>query len=387
VIRPTVVFGSEGWGFKSLRARCLNQSLTIKIDESSQLVVRPGNGVDTQTVPILVVSVFGWHGAILDPLVKRLRHWRNVDYSSSHAIAQGWRPDREPRLVIVCDIGVVVHGLRNAFPSALFMHIGHGLISKNVTRHYPAADFVCAASDQSIERFTQSGHIPRKQFFATGFIQTDPLFRATDPLFRSLSKSRRVPGSSYDSTIIYAPTWNRSLNSAEMFGDTLVEKIRGQNDRIRIVIKPHPHINVAFPEWIEMWSRMSRQMTNVELRDPDSDLVPALLEADAMVSDASSAIFQFVILNRPIVLVNNPARFMDAGAFDPTGIEWLWRDIADEVDDVEDVCDAVRQALAHPDHRESQRLLRRRQLFGDFTDGRSCERVHSAVVHVLEKFL
>lgn len=328
---------------------------------------------------ILIVTVFDWHRSILDPLVSRFRAWRDVDYASTDEIAHGWRPTREPDLVIVCDAGAV-RGLRDFFPSALFMHVGHGLISKNQTAyHYREADFVCVASQHVVERLTDIGHAPRKRFFATGLIQTDPLFTSRS----SREKARR---SVCDSAVVYAPTWNDSLTSAAMFGDALTEKIRGENNRIRVVIKPHPHINVVRPEWIEMWSQMSQQFTNVELLDPDSDLIPALLDADLMVSDASSAIFHFLALNRPIVLVNNPARFSDENAFDPNGIEWLWRDMADEVETIDAVEEAVRRVLGDPKHREQERLHRRYQLFGGLTDGRSCERVHSAAVHVLEKY-
>lgn len=328
---------------------------------------------------ILIVTVFDWHRTILDPLVGRFREWRDVDYASTDEIAHGWRPTREPDLVIVCDAGAV-RGLRDFFSSALFMHVGHGLISKNQTAyHYREADFVCVASQHVVERLTGIGHAPRKRFFATGLIQTDPLF-----LFgRSREKARR---SVCDATVVYAPTWNDSLTSAAMFGDALIEKIRGENNRIRVVIKPHPHINVVRPEWIQMWSQMSQRCVNVDLLDPESDLIPTLLEADVMVSDASSAIFHFLALNRPIVLVNNPDRFHDDNAFDPNGIEWLWRDIADEVNTVDEVAETVRQVLDNPVHREHERLHRRQQLFGGLTDGRSCERVHSAAVHVLEKY-
>jgi len=171
-----------------------------------------------------------------------------------------------------------------------------------------------------------------------------------------------------------------------MFGDSLVQHIRGDDDQIHITIKPHPHIAVVQPEWIDMWKQMSENYVNVILCDADSDLIPTLCNADLMVSDASSAVFHFLALNRPIVLVNNPQRFTDGDAYDPNGIEWKWRDIAIEVDDVNGVASAVAEGLRDPTTCEPQRLQRRHELFGGLTDGRSCERVHSAAVHVLEMY-
>jgi hypothetical protein len=328
---------------------------------------------------VVVATVFDWHRAILDPLVCRFREWRDVDYVSTDDILTGWRPARDPQLVVVCDAGAV-RWLREIFSSALFMHVGHGLISKNQTSyHYREPDFVCVASQSMVHRLTDLRHTPRQRFFATGLIQTDPLFRVSKIPRSTIRRDGRM-------SVVYAPTWNDSLTSAEMFGDTLVQKIRGDNKKIKIVIKPHPHIAVARPEWIAMWTDIARENTNVYLCDADSDLIPALLQADLMVSDASSAVFHFLALNRPIVLVNNPQRFNDADAYDPDGIEWTWRDIAVEIDHVDDVKDAVKIEVNAPQNRETQRLSRRRQLFGGLTDGRSCERVHSAAVHVLERF-
>jgi CDP-glycerol glycerophosphotransferase (TagB/SpsB family) len=103
-----------------------------------------------------------------------------------------------------------------------------------------------------------------------------------------------------------------------------------------------------------------------------------------MVSDSSSAIFHFLALNRPIVLVNNPQRFGDSNAYDPNGIEWQWRDIAEEVEDIQDLAAAVQRELNAPKNRSELRTKRQFDLFGDLTDGQSCERVHSAAVHLLQ---
>jgi hypothetical protein len=336
--------------------------------------------VKRTSVGILVVTVFDWHCVILDPLVQRFREWRDVDYISIEAIVGGWRPAQVPQLIVVCDAGVV-RLLRDVFPTSLFMHVGHGLISKNQTSyHYCEPDFVCVASQAIANRLTALQHKPRRRFFATGLIQTDPLFRSNQTRSASGANTKRA-------TVVYAPTWNESLTSVAMFGSQLIQKIRGDDEDINIVIKPHPHIAVVRPEWIEMWTQMTRDNHNVRLCDAHSDLIPVLLESDLMVSDASSAIFHFLALNRPIVLVNNAHRFDDVGAYDPNGIEWQWRDIANEVDDVNAVRSVVKSALRQPMINQEQRLRRRYEMFGGLTDGRSLERIHSAALHVVDEYL
>lgn len=326
---------------------------------------------------VLILTVFDWHRAILDPLVNRFREWRDVDYASTSDIVLGWRPNIQPHLVIVCDAGAV-QWLRKIFPHSLFMHVGHGLISKNQTSyHYREPDFICVASQHIVDRLEALDQVPRNQFFVTGLMQTDLLFR-----YAETSKKNNVE--CYHSSVIYAPTWNEALTSAAIFGNELVQLIRGQDERVRIVIKPHPHISVVRPDWIDMWHDISLKHENVILCDPASDLIPVLLDADLMVSDASSAIFHFLALNRPIVLVNNPQRFDDSDAYDPNGIEWQWRDIAEEIEDIQDLAAVVRRELSAPENRAEERVIRRYDLFGDLTDGQSCERVHTAAVQILE---
>ena len=44
------------------------------------------------------------------------------------------------------------------------------------------------------------------------------------------------------------------------------------------------------------------------VKDAHADVVPACSPGDVLVSDASSIIFEFLALDRPIVLVTNPRR-------------------------------------------------------------------------------
>jgi CDP-glycerol glycerophosphotransferase (TagB/SpsB family) len=330
---------------------------------------------------VLFIKVYAWHGPMLDRVLPLLPAEMDVLSIDGRSLDEGWRPEKSPALVVLADAGAIRH-LRPAFPGALFLHVGHGLISKNETGyHYHQADYICVASDAAADRLLQRGHVPRKAYLATGLVQMDPLFSAGETA--DMLRVPEVPVS-----ILYAPTWNPSLSSAMMFGTTLVTAIRGNDDRIGLVIKPHPHTAVAHPEWIAMWRQLALDGPNVMLTDPQSDLVPAMLGADLMISDASSAMFQFLALNRPMILVDNPQRLSAPGCFDPAGIEWRWRDIGVRVQDAGEVASAVRDALQTPESPLQQSLQaarqrRRTELFGSLTDGRAAERVASAIQKII----
>ena len=117
------------------------------------------------------------------------------------------------------------------------------------------------------------------------------------------------------------------------------------------------------------------------IEDPTANVIPYLKRADLLVSDASSVIFQFLALDRPIVLITNPERRRSTH-FDPNGIEWRWRDVGEEVHDVENLPSVVGEALDNPAGRAERRVHYRQKLFGDLTDGRAAERIAQKIAEI-----
>jgi CDP-glycerol glycerophosphotransferase (TagB/SpsB family) len=92
-------------------------------------------------------------------------------------------------------------------------------------------------------------------------------------------------------------------------------------------------------------------------------------------------IFEYLALDRPIVLVTNPER-RSVAHFDPNGIEWRWRDVGTEVHDVAELPAAVSAALDNPAFRADRRAHYRQQLFGDYADGRAAERIAQKITEL-----
>lgn len=275
--------------------------------------------------------------------------------------------DFRPDVVVTADSHISY--LRAWLPDALFVWVRHGLISKNTS--YLAsriADFACMPSEAVCDGYAAHGGTPRRDFWATGYVQMDSLFRAERSPPRVAQKNgKRV--------VLYAPTWNATLSSAPMLGSRVVELIRGRRRDVTLVIKPHPVIADRNPEWIETWRALAAREENVELvEDPSANIMPYLEAADLLISDASSVIFEFLALDRPIILISNPARHGTAH-FDATGIEWRWRDVGEELDDVNDLPCAVERALDDPGANAKRRADYRLRLFGEYTDGRAAERI------------
>ena len=273
----------------------------------------------------------------------------------------------QPQVVLMAESYASV--LRSRLPGALFVWLGNGLLSRNST-YYTAMtnDIACVTSESNRDWYSRNGGKPRREFWVTGYVQMDPLFR-DDPLPIPL------PLDSENKTILYAPTWNEGLSSAQMLGDRLVELIRGKRRDMNIIIKPHPLLFERQPDLLLIWRGIAELEENIHMVDnPVADVIPYMQHSDLLISDASSVIFEFLALDRPIVLISNPSRFKTA-QFDPGGIEWRWRDVGEEVKEVSELPAAVDRALDQPHLRQEKRAKYRRLLFGDLCDGRAAERI------------
>lgn len=308
-----------------------------------------------------------YHYRILRPIFEAISEKHEAVLTPNLKELMDFRPD----VVIISESQAAL--LRSRLPEAVYVLTRHGLISKNTSCYASrASDYACLTSEASRNWYIKHGGHPRHDFWITGYVQTDPLFRD-----EHLSLPIEIPPGAKN--VLYAPTWNDSLSSAPMLGERLVELIRKDDESIFIVIKPHPVLYGRRPTWIATWQKLTDWNPNVYLvKDKSADIVPYLQRADLLISDASSVVFQFLALNRPITLINNPRRF-SSSHFDPKGIEWQWRDLAEEVEDICDLPNAVQRALKNPESRKDRRSYYRHQLYGELTDGKSAERIAARI--------
>ena len=266
---------------------------------------------------------------------------------------------------------------RHHLPRAFIANVRHGLIGKQGLRRLPQRasarrfDAVCVGDPLRKAHYERAGARP-ETFWETGYPQMDPLFRG-DPA-PVLPLDPRQP------TVLYAPTWNLGLSSADLVGARLVDLVRGEASAVNIVVKPHPVIGDWRPTWMARWARLAAAHPNVHLvDDTHADVVPYLSASDVLVSDASSVIFEYLALDRPVVLITNPRHRADP-AWLPDDIVWRWRDLGHELLDVEALPAAIAAALCDPAARGDRRRAYARTLFGRFTDGKNAERAAAHIV-------
>jgi len=134
---------------------------------------------------------------------------------------------------------------------------------------------------------------PDSVFVDTGYAKLDPIVSGE----LSCLKPSEFGLDNNKKTILYAPTFYPS--SIECFSKTFPLEFSEYN----IIIKPH-YFSLANPKYkkqrrlLELWAKSK----NVYLVDIDGlDITPYMAVSDLLVSDASSTLFEFSALNKPVV--------------------------------------------------------------------------------------
>ncbi len=274
----------------------------------------------------------------------------------------------QPDVVVVA--GLQASDVRALVPNAMIVAAPAFLASQNrYRRAFAAADAVCAPGQVLAETWARTGAAEPQKIHITGYLPLDPLFRGD-----RLTMPVALRG--VERCVLYAPSHRPLLSSAPLLGDDVVRRVRGHREDVTLVIKPHPETFTQAPQWVQQWRDAAKTAGRVIVVDqPDMPPLPLLEAADVLVSDASSIAFEFLAVGRPMVLIANREHARDVDAYDPQGIEWRWRDIAEEVREPERLAAAVERALREPENGAEIRDRCRDLLFGDWQDGAAAERI------------
>lgn len=109
----------------------------------------------------------------------------------------------------------------------------------------------------------------------------------------TLTPHKKKPGS--PCSVLYLPTWG-ALSSL----DKIISAIHTLSREYRFTIKAHHMTTLLHPEQIVPFADDER----ITIVDDTADVLPLLQEADIVLSDNSGGIFDAVLADKPIVLIN-----------------------------------------------------------------------------------
>jgi len=140
-----------------------------------------------------------------------------------------------------------------------------------------------------------------------GFMKTDAL---VDGSLRREAILQRLGFGGSRPVILYAPT-GAKCNSLETMGEDTIRKLLevGEYD---LLIKPHDHPKNKDVDWATYLRRY--EGPNCRIVEPHDDVIPMLYVADLLISDASSVVNEYALLDRPILYLDTPALLDQARA-------------------------------------------------------------------------
>ncbi len=249
------------------------------------------------------------------------------------------------------------------------VHVGHGVLSKGqyytnteIARREQEADLVCVPG---FHHAAVMKGVISKPVIATGMAKLDPLFSGKITRESALDQLCLPSGFRY---ILFSPTFNDELSAIPFVMDD-IHRVLPDGQTV-LLIKLHGSTKA---EYKQMYRALAKSHPRVYFCD-NLDITPFLAIADVMISDVSSSMMEFAALDKPVVLFNNP-NWTSYPNYNPTDIEFTWRNIGIQVNNLEEMRQAVYRSLEQPAEFSETRRAYTDMLFANKRNGDGAERI------------
>ncbi|HWJ57950.1 MAG TPA: CDP-glycerol glycerophosphotransferase family protein, partial [Vicinamibacterales bacterium] len=172
-----------------------------------------------------------------------------------------------------------------------------------------AWDRLFFANERRLRNFVKAGAIDAASpaIRMVGLPKSDALVNGTwtrEPVLASLHLDPALP------TVLYAPTWSPASSLNTMGRDLIDRLLDAWSGAVNLIVKLHDRsrdVRTRYSggvDWVAALEPVLRRRTGVIA--PGHDISPYLAAADVMVTDHSSAGFEFLLRDRPIVRIHCP---------------------------------------------------------------------------------
>jgi hypothetical protein len=334
--------------------------------------------------------------AVLGPVYERLEQMPDLDVSFTGEHPDYVRPLLSGRRVLSQSdaewqrFDVCLNGdpwaaarLRRCASRVNFFHGVAGKYDLDDPRHLPMGfelyDRVAFINRDRMDRYIASRIVSAKQARLIGYPKLDRLASggidgtaARDEL--RLSPSRQ--------TVLYAPTYSTS-SSLHLAGEQIVKALA--DARLNVIVKLHDRsfdADVRYTGGVDWRARMRAierpgQVAFVE----GADASACLAAADLMITDHSSVGFEYLVLDRPLIVYHAP-ELAAAARINPEKIELL-RSAATVVETTTELVRAVREELTSPARLSRQRRRVATEMF--HAPGTATDRAVALVCELLDR--
>ena len=177
----------------------------------------------------------------------------------------------------------------------LKVQIFHGLAGEKKghfrIRHY--FDLYLTQGPYFTDRFIQlAKKFKDFEVIETGWSKLDSLFNQKDSFTKE--KDQLLSESGTEKIILYAPTFSPSLTSAIELKN---EILKIADEKKLVLIKFHDLMNKKI---VEEYKNLIKDDSNIRIVE-DNNITKYLILSDLMISDTSSVVYEFLLLNKPVI--------------------------------------------------------------------------------------
>jgi hypothetical protein len=182
-------------------------------------------------------------------------------------------------------------------------------------------------------------------------------------------------------TVLYAPTWSPE-SSLNAIGEELIRRLSEMP--VNLIVKLHDRsrdLRERYSGGVDWTLRLQPLLAAGRATiAPGHDISPYLVASDLMITDHSSAGFEFLLRDKPIVRIHRPTLIKLANIH-PDYVALLAA-VADSVSTVEETLAAVERGLSAPSRRSTERRAAAADLF--YRPGGATRRSIEALLEVIE---
>jgi CDP-glycerol glycerophosphotransferase (TagB/SpsB family) len=160
--------------------------------------------------------------------------------------------------------------------------------------------------------------------------------------------------------ILYAPTFSPKLTSAPFLLDEI--KSLAANEDYLILLKFHP---LMAEEWLNKYKQLANDTENIVYQN-EKDITKFLIIADLIVSDTSSVVYEFLLLDKPAITFNSISNTI------------VWKDLKA----YENLSQEVSEAFNNDSYAQSRKNIIKD--YHPYNDGKSALRMVEAVEDYLK---
>lgn len=162
--------------------------------------------------------------------------------------------------------------------------------------------------------------------------------------------------------LLYAPTFSPKLTSAPHLVEQIKSLAKNHPDYL-ILLKFHP---LMAENWLEVYQKLAQETPNI-IFETEKNIIKFLLMADILISDTSSVIYEYILLDKPVITFKNISEnSVWENSFDYNQLENL---VASNL--TEDLFSKTRKEIYNNYH--------------PYSDGKSAERMVKAVEDYIKR--